>query len=358
MYKRKGKACQLCGARDLLMGYSVWDGKRICDACYVKEQGKLEEAMAKKKVENQGKGKDALGRKMAKIQPCAKCGRVDFNTDQARRAHQGKCQGKNPPPVLVKPKSAKIKAKVSPEAVKMLAGPPPGIGVKVEMDPTKDTTAEDLERLKKAGEKMGKEAAKKAEKRTASQIGRGSKQKGNKFENEVKKELALWYGEDPKVVGSKTSKFQRAPGSGGMSPTNWPLDLFVPEDFPWAVECKNREGDAGFNQMERFLTGDKYPLIEWFQTAEKELVAAKVERPLLLVFKKNGSPIMVAFRRPVMASGEHAMFGAKHMTLCGAPFGEIVVMELGGFETWQLATWKSAYAVANKASYMPRKWNS
>jgi hypothetical protein len=340
------------------MGYSIWDGKRICDACYIKEQGKLEEAMAKKKVENKGKGKDALGRKMAKIQPCAKCGRVDFNTDQARRAHQGKCPGKNPPPVLVKPKSVPIKAKINPETVKMLAGPPPGVeGKKVTIpDLTEDHTAEGLEQLKEAGKKIGEEAAKKAEKRTASQIGRSSKQKGSKFENEVKKELALWYGEDPKVVGSKTSKFQRAPGSGGMSPTNWPLDLFVPTDFPWAVECKNREGDAGFNQMERFFTGDKYPIVEWFKIAEEELVAAKVERPLLLVFKKNGSPIMVALRRPMMASGENAMFGAKHMTMCGAPFGEIVVMELDGLETWQLDTWKSAYALADKASYMPRKW--
>ena len=305
-----------------------------CERCWNKHDNVAEAIMAKKKVEKKAA-------KVSEIRPCAKCGWVDFTTDQARRAHQGKCPGKNPPPKLEKPKPVPIPKNM--KAPHIVAPRPP----ELELTSTREV-------LQKTIDDGKAEEGKK--KRTPSQVGRGSKQKGNKFENEVKKELALWYGESSEVVGSKESKFQRAPGSGGMSPTNWPLDLFVPTDFSWAVECKNREGDAGFDRLERFFTGDKYPLVEWFQTAEEELVTAKVERPLLLVFKKNGFPIMVAFRRPSLPNGDHLMFVTKHMTICSARFGEIVVMELADLFITTLAGWQSVYAAANKASCMPRKW--
>jgi len=248
-----------------------------------------------------GGKRDAAGRKMAEIRPCAKCGILDekWKTDQARRAHQGKC---------------KVKA--------------------------------------------GKKAAKKKavpKKRTPQQVGKSSKAKGSGYENTVKRIFALWYGESPEVAKSKNSKFQRTPGSGGTSPSNWPLDIHVPSDFPWAIECKNREGlNNGMEAMERFMTVDQYNVVEWFLEAEKELLDARVVKPALLVFTRNKYPDFVAFRRPEKKDEGHMNIEIPHITLCDGVIGELVVTRLAPLlAKYKLGHWQSMYIWADQKSWRP-----
>ena len=312
---------------------------KTCTRCYNQTDNMAEALMKKQKA-------DKKAEKKGEVRPCAKCGRKDFGTDQARRAHQGRCLGTNPPPALEKPKAKPKKEAPKPPGPRL--PPLPDLG-DVAPEAT-DATVEVPEEGKK--------------KRTPSQVGRGSKQKGNKFENDVKKFLATWWGEPEATVGSKASAFQRAPGSGGMSPTNWPLDLHVPEDFPWAVECKNREGTThGFAEMERFFTSENYQVVSWFKTAEEELVAAGIKKPLLLVFTKNFFPILAAFRRPYMDQGDQTLFvqlDCPHLTLCDRPFGEIVIApmdallsaEFGRDFSW----WMNVYKLSRPDSWLPRHW--
>jgi hypothetical protein len=298
--------CALCNYGGKKRGFIEYKYHPICDVCWDSHDGDVGEAlMAKKKIE---------------IRPCKWCKTVDpeWKTDQARRAHQGRCP-KNPsrPPPLKKPKKKKKKKKR--KATKKKQPRPPKV-----KDP-KHVAA-----------------------------GKKSKRKGGRFENEVKKQLAAWYGEDPKVTGTKESKFQRTPGSGGQS-EDWPLDLIVPADFPWAVECKNREGDGGLEAMERHLTSN-YPVVKWFREAEEELVNVGVNiAPLLLVITRNRFPTFAVLRRP-SKNGTHYMFPCNHITLCGKPWGELVVLKLDDLLCENLGTWTHIYQYSDPNTFMPRRW--
>lgn len=76
-----------------------------------------------------------------------------------------------------------------------------------------------------------------SKKRTRSQIGKSSKNKGSSFELKTARELSKWWGET----------FHRTPASGAL---HWKDDKrvsgdIVPPDgsiFPFSVECKNHEG--------------------------------------------------------------------------------------------------------------------
>lgn len=330
--------CALCDGRIKGTKHKVplWGGKgiktvHVCERCWNKHDNVSEAIMAKKKATKKGKKPE--------IRPCVHCGRTDFKTDQARRAHQGRCPQKGQTEVKEK-KAAKRK-----KASKKAAKPP---------KPTKKKAA------KKAASKGRKKAVTKTPpppveppKRSPRQAGRMAKAKGNKFENDVKKTLATWWGEPPEVVGSKQSAFQRAPGSGGTSPVNWPLDIHVPEGFPWAVECKNREGGDGIEAMERFFTADKYPLIEWFKTAEKEIVAAGIKKPVLLVFTRNQYPVFAAIRRP--GSGVDMLTPAcNFMVMLRFPDLELLVAKLDDLLSLSKEEWEHIYLTNNEHSYMPR----
>jgi len=74
--------------------------------------------------------------------------------------------------------------------------------------------------------------------RTPEAVGRMSKRKGSKFQRVIAKELGIWWNNDPK-------SFHSTPSSGGL---RWKTDvaktagdIVTSEDFPWVVECKNRE---------------------------------------------------------------------------------------------------------------------
>lgn len=234
-------------------------------------------------------------KKAPEIRPCAKCGRTDFKNDHARRAHQGKCNGGD---------GGKPKPKPEPKP-----------------------------------------------KRTPAQAGKMAKRKGSKFENDVRKILAAWWGEDAEVVGTKASAFQRSPGSGGTSPENWPLDLVTPDGFPWAVECKNREGKGGMECMERFFTGD-YPVLQWFRTAEEELVKAHIKKPLLLIFTRNKYPIFAAIRRPAIGEDQLTL-AADVLHVVKFP-DEITIMKLDTLTALSPDDWDTVYQRYDRSSYWPR----
>lgn len=170
-----------------------------------------------------------------------------------------------------------------------------------------------------------------------------SRRKGNAYENRIKKIFARWWGEPEHKVGTKESAFQRSPGSGGMSPVNWPLDIHVPSDFPWAIECKNREGNAGLEKMERFFTGN-YPVVQWFVTAELELLRAGINKPLLLVFSKNRFLDLVALREPQYADigMDHDVF-SNCLILRPREAGNICVVPLKRLLDLSPSEWKRVY---------------
>lgn len=290
-------SCYLCGTTSKKIGYLA----------YVVSQDPYKEVMICTRCwdDKDGDVGPAVRAKASaqNVKPCKYCKRIDFENDFQRRAHQGRCP-KNPD----RPK------------------------------PKKGTRKEERSKRKR------------------SEAGRMSRRKGARFENRIKRALATWWGENPKIVGTKTSAFQRSPGSGGTSPKNWPLDIYVPPDFPWAVECKNREGAAGMGSMERFLRyPDAYPIITWFRDAENELVKVGIEKPLLLIATKNQFGTVAALRRPVQNEDMLLLFPIPHITLCGQPFGELVVCGLPEFLKWMTpAMAKEIYE--NTDSCKPIRW--
>lgn len=296
------RRCYLCGYGGKRRSFIGYGDHHICDPCWDSCEGDVKGALMAKK-----KKADAKGRAWPEIQPCKWCGGDDFENDFARRAHQGKC-----------PKNPKNKEGAAPSK---------------------------------------KKAGKAKKKRSPQQVGRGSKQKGSKYENSIRKILSVWYGEDPKLP-AKESAFQRSPGSGGTSPVNWPLDIHVPNDFPWAVECKNREGAKGMENMERFLK-DGYPVVDWFRTAEEEILEHGCEmRAVLLVFTRNTFPNYVAFRRPAMTKGMFMTYAFPHVTLCGQPFGELVICKLEDLlALGDKDYWNTVYNTCDANSFMPRRWD-
>ena len=296
--RRRCYLCEYYGSRrEFITKWLNNNEHIICGVCWDTIQD-IDGAVMAKRAKAKAK-QPKVARKSPVTKPCAKCGRNDFENDYARRGHQGKCTAD------------------------------PEEAAEVDQDKPKKTRA---------------------------QVGRGSRNKGNSYENHIKKILAKWYGEPEQIIGTKASLFQRTPGSGGASPTNWPLDLHVPKNFPWAVECKNREAH-GMESMERFLTADKYPVIQWFKEAEEELTKVGIQKPLLLVFTRNNFPDFVAFRRPVSNNGLHLSITVKHMTICDRPFGELIVMTLDNMTIPTLGYWVDAYKASSPQSVMPRRWS-
>jgi hypothetical protein len=304
--------CCACGTRSKKISYQQVDTTQlegsVCDPCWDKYDGDIGRIaqVAKKKAKKKAK--------LQKMDPCPHCGQTEFTGGRGRGGHIAQCQKKGP-------KAAK----------------------------------------KKAGKKrVGKK------KRTRKAVGKASRSKGGRYENAIKKVLARWHGEPDDVVGTKNSAFQKTPGSGGVSPVNWPLDIYVPADFPWAVECKNRETtNDGMEAMERFLNKGEYQVVAWFREAEEELVAAAIRRPLLLVFTRNNYPDFAAFRRPLAYKDNTRtarVFWSvpwDHMTLCSKRAGEIVVCHLDWMTTMGTPTWRQLYGNPSviPESYLPRKWN-
>jgi len=127
------------------------------------------------------------------------------------------------------------------------------------------------------------------EKRTASQVGRGSKQKGNSFENQISKKIREYFIPD---VNKKTAYnlVHRTGMSGGRTERG---DLIVQPPllgyFPWFVEARNRQSWSWENILKK---GMDSVILKWFiedavDKCHPYAGRAENERWPLLIFTKN-----------------------------------------------------------------------
>lgn len=111
------------------------------------------------------------------------------------------------------------------------------------------------------------------------------KKKGDSFERAIAKKLGEWWGD----------KFQRTPASGGL---HWKKDnrvygdIVTPEgsDFPFVVECKNRES---WN-MDALFKGSK-EVEKWWVQVTKD--AKDTGLKPMLIFTRNNQPDYVALKK-------------------------------------------------------------
>ncbi len=111
---------------------------------------------------------------------------------------------------------------------------------------------------------------------TRSDIGRRSRNKGAAFERIAARELAAWWGSGP-------GSFRRTPLSGGWDRTRAAGDLLVPDDFPWAIECKSTKTWS----VEQLLTGRGALLDYWRQACEAAAYSAPPRLPVLLLCRRG-----------------------------------------------------------------------
>jgi len=125
--------------------------------------------------------------------------------------------------------------------------------------------------------------------RSKEEIGRGSKRKGNSFENRVAKLIREHFGVDAKTV-------YRTPLSGGHYERG---DLIVKPPllrwFPVFFECRDR---MSWSWQAFFKKQDNYELAQWYLIDAKDKCHpgdGGVERMPVLVFHKNHEQIWVIF---------------------------------------------------------------
>lgn len=116
---------------------------------------------------------------------------------------------------------------------------------------------------------------------------KNSKAKGNNFERQVAKRLS-------KLLGKE---FTRVPCSGGLRWNNQEGifgDIVTPEEFPFIIECKNRE-NWSFDQL---MKKECKEFDKWCEQVVNDCTRYyelfKVEKEPLIIFTKNRLPIFVA----------------------------------------------------------------
>jgi hypothetical protein len=99
------------------------------------------------------------------------------------------------------------------------------------------------------------------------------REKGNRLERPVAKLLQAWWG----------GSFRRSPLSGGWDAERAPGDILTPDDFPWVVECKNREGWDFYG-----LVGgpEKRGPLEWWDQVERASLDT-VRMPMLVMTRRR-----------------------------------------------------------------------
>lgn len=147
---------------------------------------------------------------------------------------------------------------------------------------------------------MARNPKKPKKKRTKSQVGKMSKRKGDNFERHLATNLQKAYG----IPGTKKGdrEFYRTPLSGGMK-TEFSGDIVVPDWFPFMIEAKNREEIGDLSTL--YTRRSAHPLVKWIK--EEARKAKKMEKALLVVFKRNFGPILVAIQGPQPSSCPHVM---------------------------------------------------
>lgn len=108
-------------------------------------------------------------------------------------------------------------------------------------------------------------------------MSKNSKQKGNRYELKIAKEISKWWGAD----------FHRVPASGGLG---WGQDMRVAGDivappnvpFPFVLELKNRE--TGNWTLESIML-NIHDIKHWWQQVVND--SRRVERVPCLIFTRN-----------------------------------------------------------------------
>ena len=115
-----------------------------------------------------------------------------------------------------------------------------------------------------------------------SERSRKSRNKGAGFERDVAKALSKWWGSGP-------LSFRRTPLSGGWDRTKAAGDLLVPDDFPWAIECKATK----LWDLAQLITGEGALVNYWRQAATDAAYACPPRAPVLLLRNRSVGTLLV-----------------------------------------------------------------
>lgn len=156
-----------------------------------------------------------------------------------------------------------------------------------------------------------------------SKVGRRSKRKGNKFENDVAKILQSWWFPEKGFV------FKRTPVSGGFSSAkdfNVCGDIICSDpEFPFTVECKNNKAVKGLHD---FLN-PKSLLSKFWEQSKTEAEESK-KFPLLVFHWSNGP---VFFVMPCLNNLNLKNYSFPHFEFREEYADNVVIFELNTFKT-------------------------
>ncbi len=118
-------------------------------------------------------------------------------------------------------------------------------------------------------------------KRTNSQKGKMSRTKGNSFERDIASLFTEKFG----------GEFKRTPLSGGWSKKHKEClgDIICPEEFPFIIECKNRET---VNLSNIILDEGNSWFLEWWEGL-KAMAKSVGKEPLLIMKRNRMSPVCI-----------------------------------------------------------------
>lgn len=130
--------------------------------------------------------------------------------------------------------------------------------------------------------------------RTRSQVGRGSKTKGQAYERHLCRKLNQWAGLDIEAaIAAQEGRdlpelFRRTPLSGGFDRSRFPGDLIAPRWFRPVVEAKNRKAWTWATT----IRGDG-PVWQWWEQAQEQAAG----RPPWLIFTNLREPDYMAMSK-------------------------------------------------------------
>jgi Holliday junction resolvase len=165
-------------------------------------------------------------------------------------------------------------------------------------------------------------------------MGKMSRRKGANFENTVAKQFTEWLGYN----------VRRTPRSGAYGGEGWKdmsSDLMFDFDFPYVVECKNRESW----KMEHVYAG-KGEVWDWWAKLILESISAK-KQPMLILKKNHMEPLVMLPKYDALVSelrggghytalmiGHVALVPLERVLLCDPPGGRRIDHATEGSLPW------------------------
>lgn len=140
--------------------------------------------------------------------------------------------------------------------------------------------------------------------------GKGSREKGKRFERSIAKQISEWTGLEAR----------RTPMSGGYDKKKFPGDIIISEEFPICFELKNEEGWT----LSQLLFSEKCLILKWWEQCKTEAkFAGKVP---VLIFTKNFHPTLVIYDHQVIKILESKMSVQFVLN-----FGSLFIMKFDSF---------------------------